>query len=47
MALYRSVLSGIYSDRPVICHVAWSETGRIETLADAALEAALAELTEA
>jgi ATP-dependent helicase/nuclease subunit A len=46
MALYRALLRAIYPDRPVISHIAWSETGVIETLDNAALDLALGRITE-
>ncbi len=44
MALYRALLGALYPGRQLACHILWLERGVIETLPEAALEAALAAL---
>jgi ATP-dependent helicase/nuclease subunit A len=47
MALYRALLAELHPGRPVTCRIVWTETGRIETLPQAALDRALARITQA
>ncbi len=46
MALYRAVLQAIYPAHRVRCAVLWTETGAIDPLPDAALDAALRALSQ-
>lgn len=42
MALYRALLARLYPGRAIACHVLWLENARLETLGQAALDAAFA-----
>jgi ATP-dependent helicase/nuclease subunit A len=41
MAAYRALLAGIYLNRPIACHLLWTETPLLMRLPDALLDAHL------
>lgn len=45
MALYRAVLAAIYPGKAIACAVLWTETGALDPLPDAALDAAFLAIT--
>lgn len=47
MALYRALLTQLYPGRAILCHILWLESAGMETLPDAALDAAFAALKPA